>query len=99
MARALHAINSVKVFHAFDLDLPAKNSSNSGYVQLVKVIMTFENLYRAMRASLVFQMVKNSSSMGETWVHFLGCEDPLEEGMVTHSSIPPWRIPMDIRAW
>ena len=28
----------------------------------------------------------------------LGWEDPLEEGMATHSSIP-WRIPMDREAW
>ena len=26
------------------------------------------------------------------WVRFLGQEDPLEEGMVTHSSIFTWRI-------
>ena len=29
----------------------------------------------------------------ETWVPSLGREDPLEEGMVTHSSVPAWRIP------
>ena len=29
----------------------------------------------------------------------LGREDPLEEGMVTYSSIPAWRIPMDRGAW
>ena len=29
----------------------------------------------------------------ETWVQFLGVEDPLEEGMATHSSINAWRIP------
>ena len=29
----------------------------------------------------------------------LGWEDPLEEGMGTHSSIPAWRIPMDRGAW
>ena len=29
----------------------------------------------------------------DTWVQFLGQEDPLEEGMGTHSSIHPWRIP------
>ena len=33
-------------------------------------------------------MVKNPPAMQETWVTFLGWEDPLEEGMVTHSSIP-----------
>ena len=27
------------------------------------------------------------------WVRFLGREDPLEEGMATHSSILAWRIP------
>ena len=29
----------------------------------------------------------------ETQVRSLGREDPLEEGMATHSSIPAWRIP------
>ena len=29
------------------------------------------------------------------WVPSLGWEDPLEEGMATHSSILAWRIPMD----
>ena len=28
-------------------------------------------------------------------VRSLGLEDPLEEGMATHSSILTWRIPMD----
>ena len=27
------------------------------------------------------------------WVQSLGWEDPLEKGMVTHSSILGWRIP------
>ena len=44
-------------------------------------------------------MVKNLSTMWETWVRTLGWEDPLEEGMVTHSSILAWRIPMDRGAW
>ena len=29
----------------------------------------------------------------------LGQEDPLEEGIATHSSIFAWRIPMDRGAW
>ena len=33
------------------------------------------------------------------WVRLLGWEDPLEEGMATHSSILAWRIPMDRGAW
>ena len=47
----------------------------------------------------VAQMVKNPSAVWETWVQFLDWEDPLEEGMATHSSIVAWRIPMDRRAW
>ena len=50
-------------------------------------------------ASLVAQMVKILSAMWETWVLFLGWEDPLEEGMATHSSILAWRISMDKEAW
>ena len=45
------------------------------------------------------QMVKNLPAMWETWVQSLGWEDPLEEGMATHSSILGWRIPMDRGAW
>ena len=33
------------------------------------------------------------------WVQSLGQEDPLEEGMVTHSSILAWRILIDRGAW
>ena len=31
--------------------------------------------------------------MQETWVRFLGWEDPLEKEMATHSSILAWKIP------
>ena len=50
-------------------------------------------------ASLVAQMVKNPTAVQETWVRSLDWEDPLEEGMATHSSILAWRIPMDRGAW
>ena len=50
-------------------------------------------------ASLVTQMVKNLPAMQETWVRSLGWEDPLEEGIATHSSILAWRIPMERGAW
>ena len=39
------------------------------------------------RASLVAQ-----TAMRETWVQFLGWEDPLEKGMATHSNILAYRI-------
>ena len=50
-------------------------------------------------ASLVAQMVKNLPAMWETWVRSLDWEDPLEEGMATHSKILAWRIPTDKGAW
>ena len=39
------------------------------------------------------QTVKNPPAMQETWVQSLGWEDPLEEGMATHSNILTCKIP------
>ena len=39
------------------------------------------------------QTVKNLPAIQETWIRSLGWEDPLEEGMATHSNIVVWRIP------
>ena len=44
--------------------------------------------------SLVAQMVKTLPAMQETWVQSLGQKHPLEKGMVTHSTILAWRIPL-----
>ena len=44
-------------------------------------------------------MVKNLLAMQKTWVQSLGWEDPLEEGMETHSGIRAWRICLDRSAW
>ena len=46
-------------------------------------------------ASLVAQTVKNPPATWETWVRSIDWEDPLEEGMTTHSSILAWGVPMD----
>ena len=48
---------------------------------------------------LVAQTVKNPPAMQETWVWFLGWEDPLEKCMAAHSSILAWKIPMDRGCW
>ena len=50
-------------------------------------------------ASRVAQLVKNLPATRETWIQSLGWEDPLGEGMATHSSILAWRIPMDRGTW
>ena len=38
-------------------------------------------------------MIKNLPAIQETWVPFLGGEDPLEKRMATHASILAWRLP------
>ena len=56
-------------------------------------------------ASLVAQLLKSYRqcrklpAMQETWVWSLAWEDPLEEGMATHFSIPVCRIPQTRGAW
>ena len=66
-----------------------------GYITFKKILPPSIQL----RASLVAQMVKNLPAMWETWVQSLGREDPLKEGMATHSGILTWRIPMDRGDW
>ena len=41
---------------------------------------------------MVAQLVKNPPAMWEIQVQSLDWEDPLEEGMATHSSIIAWRM-------
>ena len=48
---------------------------------------------------LVAQMVKNLYAMQETWARSLDWEDPLEEGIATHSNILPWSIPVERGSW
>ena len=50
------------------------------------------NLLMFLRASLVAQLVKNPLAILESWVPSLGCEDPLEKEIATHSSILALRI-------
>ena len=44
-------------------------------------------------AQVVAQMVKRLPAMRETQVQSPGWDDPLQEGMATHSIILAWRIP------
>ena len=49
--------------------------------------------------SMMALTVKNLPLILEARVQSLGWDDPMEEGMTTHSSILAWRIPMDRGAW
>ena len=42
---------------------------------------------------MVAQTVENLPAVQETWVWFLGQEDPLEKEIAAHSSILAWRFP------
>ena len=44
-------------------------------------------------ASLVTQEIQNLTVVWENWIQSLDWEDPLEEGMATHSSILPGESP------
>ena len=52
-----------------------------------------DHFSRSRYSLLVAQMVKNLPAMKGTRVQSLVQEDPLQKGMVTHSSILAWRIP------
>ena len=62
-------------------------------------IQELRAMIHAIGISLVTQTVKHLFIMQENWVRSLGWEDPLEEGMATHSNILARRIPVDRGAW
>ena len=62
--------------------------------QTAKYLLEFnKNSVCNTMASLVAQTVKRLPAMQETWVQFLGWEDPLEKEMAIHSSTLAWKIP------
>ena len=78
---------------------PRGNLIASGMFLVVKMGVERGGLLLASRASLVAQMVTNLPAVQQTQVQFLDREDPLEEEMTIHSSIPVWGIPMNRGAW
>ena len=72
---------------------------------MIPIIFTIRPFFQLPQSNMGFpggSVVKNPPIMQEsqeTWVQSLGWEDPLEEGMATHSSILAWRILMDRGAW
>jgi len=60
---------------------------------MMEVIKAFLGLVSEIVSFLGGSVIKNPPAVQETWVQFLGLEDPLEKGMATHSSILAGRIP------
>ena len=68
----------------------------SGYVTFVFISRLYIPrifLLNAHIINLVAQTVKNLPAMQKTWVRSLDQEDPLENGVTTHSSVLAWEIP------
>ena len=66
----------------------------------VKKDLRTTHIYMApLLASLVAQMGKNSPAVQETWVQFLGGEDPLQKETATHANILNLKNSMDRGAW
>ena len=69
---------------------PEGQESSPGQEGALKMFLV---VFSLLGAFLVAQTVKNLPAVQETWVQSLSQEDPLEEGMATHSSVFAWRIP------
>ena len=74
-------------------DLSVLSLLNYQFITCVSSLPKNDDLYYLWEASLVAQMVKRLPTMRETWVWFLGREDPLEKEMAIHSSTLAWKIP------
>ena len=72
-------------YQIFELFLRHLNFQRTHYVTYSSIKQIFMECYHV--ASLVAQRVKRLPTMQKTWVRSLGREDPLEQEMVTHSSI------------
>ena len=70
---------------------------NQPYVYIYPLFLELPSHFKSPQSTE--NSVGKSSVMQETPVRFLGWEDPLEEGMATHSSILAWRTPTDRGAW
>ena len=57
-----------------------------------KVVYISKPKSKPLKISLVAQTVKHLPAMWETWVQFLGWEDPLEKEVATHSKTLAWKI-------
>ena len=75
--------------------LSSSSSSSSSIYQIMVlyhfIVPEFDNIHDYVGFP-GGQTVKNLPAMQDTQVQSLGCEDPLEKGMATQSSILAWRI-------
>ena len=93
----LFRVNSIPKDRAIPRHRSGEASSNCGETWMgwgaVESVPRFTSIPAPGGSSLIAQSVKNLPAMQETWVQFLGGEDPLVKEMATHSSVLTWRIP------
>ena len=93
----LFRVNLIPKDRAIPRHRSGEASSNCGETWMgwgaVESVPRFTSIPAPGGSSLIAQSVKNLPAMQETWVQFLGREDPLEKEMATHSSVLTWRIP------
>ena len=88
----IHHINKLKDKNHMIISIDAEKAFDKiQHPLMIKTLqkMDIEGIY----LNIVAQMVKRLSTMRETWVLFLGWEDPLEKEMAIHSSTIAWKIP------
>ena len=92
---SIHGISQAIILECvaipFSRDVPDPGMDPRSLTSLALAIRFFTT--STTREARVAQLVKNPPAMWETWIRFLGWEDPLEKGTATHSIIMAWRIP------
>ena len=91
-------LNCLLIAHLFREDNPQCLEGRTTELQILTLGFVPDdyillNLHGNTRCQMVVQTVKNLLAMQETWIQSLSWENPLENGMATHSSILAWRIP------
>ena len=70
------------------------------YIYITKILRLTSSLLQSQYLLTThFPLLYYVDALQDTWVRFLGSEDPLKKGMATHSSILAWRIPLDKGTW
>ena len=90
----IHHINKLKDKNHMIISIDAEKAFDK--IQHPLMIKTLQKMdIEGMYLNIVAQMVKRLSTMRETWVQFLGWEDPLEKEMAIHSRHSCLEKPMD----
>ena len=74
-------------------------SRSQSWNMVERTLNSGKSPFNYLNPQVMAQTEKNLPAAQSAWVWSLGWEDPLEEGMATHSSVLSWRIPMDRGAW